>query len=158
MIPPLRTPSKASWWAAGRQRATRRAPSTWLSMRSPCSLAGPQPKHRLCGANRCWRLGSGGSAIRPSIALGAGEDRIGWVATLNRPGRPTTPDPVLPTMTLYRIDPSGPVMVATQTGQPVSEYQMSGNFGHDAQPGMYLMRILSGNGELLADGRFDIVR
>jgi hypothetical protein len=34
---------------------------------------------------------------------------------------------------------------------------MMGNYGHDAQPGSYLMHIVSGSGNLLAEGRFEIV-
>jgi len=86
-----------------------------------------------------------------------GEDRIAWAATLARPGYPTTPDSVPPTMTLVRLDLGGPVVVATQAGEPVEEYRMLGNVGHDAQPGRYLMRIVSGTGGLLAEGRFEIV-
>ena len=86
-----------------------------------------------------------------------GEDTIFWAATLARPGRPTTPDPALPTMTLFRLDPDGPVVVATQIEEPASEYSMRGNYGHDARPGSYLMRIVSASGDLLAEGRFDIV-
>ncbi len=81
-----------------------------------------------------------------------------WVATLARSGQPTTADPVPPTMTLVRVDPNGPVVVQTVTGQPgePEQYRMMGNYGHDALPGSYLMRIVSGTGELLAEGRFEI--
>ena len=53
MIPPFSTPSNASWWASGDQSATTIAASSGLgrlSMRSPCSFAGPHPKQRLRGA------------------------------------------------------------------------------------------------------------
>jgi hypothetical protein len=64
---------------------------------------------------------------------------------------------VLPTMTLFRLDSEGPVVVATQVGEPSEQYRMMGNYGHDAQPGSYLMHIVSGSGNLLAEGRFQIV-
>ncbi len=86
-----------------------------------------------------------------------GEDRIFWVATLARPGNLTTPDPILPTMTLLRLDPEGPVVVDTATQEPATEYSMRGQYGHDARPGAYLMRIVSASGDLLAEGRFEIV-
>lgn len=119
------------------------------------------------GSDMAWHDVSGGDtacgsqAVRgaePVIAFASlgGEDRIAWVATLARPGRPTTPDPVLPTMTLFRLDPGGRVLIATQTQETFSEYSMRGNYGHDAQPGSYLMRIVSGSGDLLAEGRFEI--
>lgn len=106
-----------------------------------------------CGAQAV----RGGKSVFAFSSFG-GEDRILWVATLARPGQPTTPDPVLPTMTLFRLDPGGPVVVETQTGEPFTEYAMMGNYGHDAQPGSYRMRIVSGSGDLLAEGRFEIVR
>lgn len=106
-----------------------------------------------CGAQAV----RGATSVIAFSSLG-GEDRISWAATLARPGQPTTPDPVLPTMTLFRLDPGGPVVVETQTGEALSEYQMRGNYGHDARPGSYLMRIVSGSGDLLAEGRFEIVR
>jgi hypothetical protein len=68
-----------------------------------------------------------------------------------------TPDPVPPRVTLSRLDPSGPVVLATVTQEPVSGYAMMGNAGHDALPGSYLMRIVSASGDLLAEGRFQIV-
>lgn len=90
-----------------------------------------------------------------------GEDRIIWAATLARPTRSSTPDPVSPTVTLVRLDLAGPVVVSTQveegTGVRSEQYRMMGNYGRDAQPGSYLMRIVSGSGTLLAEGRFEIV-
>jgi hypothetical protein len=106
-----------------------------------------------CGAQAV----SGATSLIAFSSLG-GEDRILWVATLARPGHPTTPDPVLPTMTLFRLDPGGPVAVETETQAPFTEYRMDGNWGHDAQPGAYLMRIVSSDGVVLAEGRFEIVR
>lgn len=61
-------------------------------------------------------------------------------------------------MTLVRLDANGPLVVATQTEQPNAEYKMDGAYGHDAQPGAYLMRVVSAGGDLLAEGRFEIVR
>ena len=86
-----------------------------------------------------------------------GEDRIPWAATLAWTRPPTAPDPVLPMMTLFRLDAAGPVVVATETGSRSERYRMMGNYGHDAVPGSYLMRITSGSGSLLAEGRFEIV-
>jgi hypothetical protein len=90
-----------------------------------------------------------------------GEDTILWAATLARPGPPSSPDPVPPTVTLFRLDATGPVEVSIQveedTGTQVEQYRMMGNYGHDAQPGSYLMRITSGTGALLSEGRFEIV-
>ena len=104
----------------------------------------------------------GAQAVRGATSLIAfsslgGEDTIFWAATLARPGQPTTPDPVLPTMTLVRLDPGGPVVVDTETQEPFNEYRMDGRYGHDAQPGAYLMQIVSSNGNVLAEGRFEIV-
>jgi hypothetical protein len=107
----------------------------------------------VCGAQAVH----GATSVIPFSSLG-GEDRISWAATLARPGQPSTPDPILPTMTLSRLDPGGAVVVQTMTGEPFAEYQMRGNYGHDALPGSYLMRIVSGEGDLLAEGRFEIAR
>ena len=58
MMPPLRTPSKASvmgeWLPVGLQLAElggvgRRRLASWLSIRRPCSFAGPHPKQRDAG-------------------------------------------------------------------------------------------------------------
>lgn len=92
-----------------------------------------------------------------SIASLGGEDRIPWAATLARSGNPSTPDPVMPIMTLVREDVGGPVVVATQVGEPAEMYRMLGAYGHEAKAGSYLMRIVSGSGELLAEGRFEVV-
>jgi len=106
-----------------------------------------------CGAQAV----RGAKSVIVFSSLG-GEDTISWAATLARPGQPTTPDPVLPTMTLFRLDPGGPVVVETVIQEPFNEYRMMGNYGHDARPGSYVMRIVSGTGDLLAEGRFEIVR
>ena len=84
-------------------------------------------------------------------------DTILWVATLERPSDASTPDPVSPTMTLERLDPDGPVVVATQTQELPFDYSMAGWYGRNAQPGAYLMRVVSSDGVVLAEGRFDIV-
>lgn len=104
----------------------------------------------------------GAQAVRGAMTMIAfsilkGEDRIPWAATLDWPGRPAVPDPVLPVMSLFRIEPTGPVLVLTETGSPSEQYRMMGSYGHDAVPGSYLMRIVSGSGSLLAEGRFEIV-
>lgn len=104
-----------------------------------------------CGAQAVL----GARSVIPFSSL-EGEDRIPWVAVLARPGHPTAPDPIRAKMTLVRLDPGGEVVVATQTGSD-PQYQMAGNYGHDAQPGSYLMRIVSGGGVLLAEGKFEIV-
>ena len=146
-----------------------------------CPLDGPgaptaPPGHVLVapgtiafGSNMGWHNVSGSDtacgvqAVRgadPLIAFSSlgGEDRIFWVATLARPGQPTTPDPIRPTMTLFRLDPDGPVEVETVIGEYSEQYRMMGNYGRDAKPGSYHMRIVSGSGDLLAEGRFEIVR
>jgi hypothetical protein len=114
------------------------------------------PLDRACGAQAL----RGAKSVFEFSSLG-GEDRIMWAATLARPGPPAAPDPVPPTATLFRLDAAGPVVVSTQveedTGTRSKQYRMMGNYGHDAQPGSYLMRIVSGNGSLLAEGRFEIV-
>ena len=117
---------------------------TWHNMTEP---GGP------CGAQAVR-----GAVTVISFSILKGEDRIPWAATLNWPGRPTVPDPVLPIMSLFRIEPSGPVLVLTETGSRSEEYRMTGNYGHDAIPGSYLMRIVSGAGSLLAEGRFEIIK
>jgi hypothetical protein len=104
-----------------------------------------------CGAQAV----SGARSVIPFSSLD-GEDRIPWVAVLAWPGQPTTPDPVPATMTLVRLDPGGEVAVGTQKGSG-AQYQMAGNYGHDAEPGSYRMRIVSAGGVLLAEGRFEIV-
>ena len=114
--------------------------------------------HNVSGSNTsCGAQAVRGATSVIAFSILAGEDRIPWAATLAWPGRPTAPDPELPTMTLFRLDAGGPVVVATETGQRVEQYRMIGNYGHDAVPGSYLMRIVSGSGSLLAEGRFDIV-
>lgn len=116
-------------------------------------LTNASPDDLSCGAQAI----TGGSSTFSVAALG-GEDRIPWAATLARSGRPTAPDPVMPKMTLVRTDPDGTsVVVATQIGEPVEMYRMLGNYGHDATPGLYLMRIVSGTNELLAVGRFEVI-
>jgi hypothetical protein len=50
MMPPLRTPGKASWCGPGRQVATSASPASKLRTCSPPGLAGPQPKQRSPGA------------------------------------------------------------------------------------------------------------
>lgn len=104
-----------------------------------------------CGAQAVL----GAKLVIPFSSLG-GEDRIPWVAVLAWPGKPTLPDPIRATMTLVRLDSGGEVVVATQTGSD-PQYQMAGNYGHDAKPGSYRMRIVSGAGDLLAEGNFEIV-
>jgi hypothetical protein len=49
-MPPLSIPGNASWCFSARHSATTTSPSTKLLMRRPFALAGPQPKHALCGA------------------------------------------------------------------------------------------------------------
>ena len=52
-MPPLTTPSNASWSRSGRHSATTRSGSSgsgWLATWSPCGFAGPQPKQRPAGA------------------------------------------------------------------------------------------------------------
>ena len=49
-MPPLRTSSNAAWCGSGDQVQTSSSPSSKLRMRSPLSLAGPQPKQRFLGA------------------------------------------------------------------------------------------------------------
>lgn len=121
---------------------------SWLNMTEPYAMCGIQA---VRGATRVIDLSSLD-----------GEDRILWVATLARPGQPPTPDPVPPIVTIFRLDPGGPVAVATQveegTGSRSEQYRMMGNYGHDAEPGSYIMRIVSGTGILLAEGSFEIVR
>lgn len=56
MIPPFRTPGKASWCGSGCQSATTSSPSGKLRMRRPRAFAGPQPKHVVSGAYRSCRL------------------------------------------------------------------------------------------------------
>lgn len=64
--------------------------------------------HDVSGGN----VACGAQAVRGVTSVIAfsslsGEDRIFWVATLARQGQPTAPDPVLPTMTLFLLDPGG---------------------------------------------------
>jgi hypothetical protein len=114
------------------------------------------PNDRHCGAQAVR-----GAASSFELSSFGGEDRIMWVATLARRGPMATPDPVPPTVTLFRLDASGPVVVSAQveedTGTRSEQYRMMGNYGHDAKVGSYLMRITAGDGNLLAEGRFDIV-
>src|SRR5262245_43876261 len=63
-MPPFKTPSKARWCGCGVQSQTSSSPRTKLRILSPFSLAGPQPKHRLAGAKRSWRLNSSGGTGR----------------------------------------------------------------------------------------------
>lgn len=90
-----------------------------------------------------------------------GEDGIMWVATLARSERLASADPIPPTVTLYRFDAAGPVAVSpfvrADYGTQSEQYRMLGNYGHDARPGSYVMRIVSGDGSLLAEGSFVIV-
>ncbi len=105
---------------------------------------------------RCGAQAVSGASSVISLPDLAGEDRIFWVATLARPGDPTEPDVVLPTMTLTRLDPSGPVVVQSVIDEPSDEYSMRGSYGHDARAGSYVMRIVSSDGVLFAEGRFVI--
>lgn len=52
MIPPFKIPGKASWCGWGDQSQTTSSPSGVgkLRIRSPFSLAGPQPKQLFFGA------------------------------------------------------------------------------------------------------------
>lgn len=113
------------------------------------------PVDRHCGAQALRAP----SSIFKLSSFG-GEDRILWAATLARP-EPAAPDPVPPTVTLLRLDGAKRVEVSTnvhqQFGAVSEQYRMMGNYGHDAQVGTYLMRIVSATGTLLAEGGFEIV-
>jgi hypothetical protein len=102
-----------------------------------------------------------GAASTFDLSSFGGEDGILWVATLARPESLASPDPVPPTVSLVRLDAAGPVVVPltphADYGTVVEQYRMMGAYGHDARPGSYVMRIVSGDGVVLAEGRFDIV-
>lgn len=85
-----------------------------------------------------------------------GEDRISWAATLAWPSKPAVPLAQTPTMTLVRVDPIGEVVVDRRSCQSQMAYQCAGNYGHDALPGVYRMRIASAAGDVLAEGTFEI--
>jgi hypothetical protein len=112
--------------------------------------------YAMCGVQAV----RGATTVIEFSSLG-GEDRILWAATLARPGQPSTPDPAPAIVSIFRLDPGGPVAVATQveedTGTRSEQYRMMGNYGHDAEPGSYIMRIVSGTGALLAEGSFEVV-
>ncbi len=106
----------------------------------------------VCGAQAV----SGATSVIRLASL-AGEWRIIWAATLARPGHPTEPDAVPPTMTLVRLEPSGRVVVDTAVDEPSDEYSMRGSYDQDATPGSYEMRIVSNESIVLAEGGFQIV-
>lgn len=114
------------------------------------------PIDRHCGAQAVR-----GAALTFDLSTFGGEDGITWVATLARPASLASPDPVPPTVSLYRLDAAGPILVSpfihVDYGSQSEQYRMMGSYGHDARPGSYVMRIVSGDGSLLAEGTFVIV-
>lgn len=86
-----------------------------------------------------------------------GDAGIPFVATLQRAIPLQAPDNRRPRLRLFRLDGSGPVQIDEQVLASGPAYRTMGWVLPGAPPGRYRMQILSADGEILADGTFEIV-